>query len=103
MARALLGLGTSAAISAAVDTSHRKWVETGARFGHLTKGIIYGLIGALALQVALDLDPQVSILCAVLFIGVALVFVWRSFYKMRIQSEPEAATGTGSEAAASPH
>jgi len=61
------------------------------------------LFGMLALQVALDLDPQVSILCAVVFIGVALVFVWRSFYKMRIQSEPEAATGTGNAAAASPH
>ena len=61
------------------------------------------LFGMLALQVALDLDPQVSTLCAVLFIGASLFLVWRSFYKMRIQSEPEAATGTGGEAAASPH
>ncbi len=58
------------------------------------------LFGMLALQVALDLDAQVSMVCAALFIGAALVLVWRSFYKMRIQSEPEAATG---EAAAASH
>jgi len=40
--------------------SQRKWVETGARFGHLTKGVIYGLIGALALQVAFGSGGRVA-------------------------------------------
>jgi hypothetical protein len=31
----------------------QNWIETGARFGHFTKGVIYGLIGALALKVAI--------------------------------------------------
>ena len=43
-----------------MDISHRNWVETGARFGHLTKGIIYGLIGALALQVAIGSGGRVA-------------------------------------------
>jgi hypothetical protein len=42
-----------------VDTSKR-WIERGARFGHVTKGILYGLIGALALQVALGAGGQVA-------------------------------------------
>jgi hypothetical protein len=42
-----------------VNTS-RDWVEKGARFGHLTKGILYGLMGALALQVALGIGGQVA-------------------------------------------
>jgi uncharacterized protein DUF1206 len=46
--------------TATVDISHRNWVETGARFGHLTKGIIYGLIGALALQVAIGSGGRVA-------------------------------------------
>lgn len=36
------------------------WLEKGARFGHFTKGIIYGLIGALALQVAIGSGGRVS-------------------------------------------
>lgn len=43
----------------AVDTSKR-WIERGARLGHLTKGILYGLIGALALQVAFGAGGQVA-------------------------------------------
>jgi hypothetical protein len=43
----------------AVDTS-RDWVEKGARFGHFTKGVIYGLIGALSLQVAIGSGGQVA-------------------------------------------
>jgi hypothetical protein len=38
----------------------RNWVETGARFGHFTKGAIYGLIGALALQVAIGSGGRVA-------------------------------------------
>ncbi len=52
------------------------------------------LFGMLAVQVALDLDRGISTLCAIGFIGTCLVFVWRSFYSMRI----EAQHGTSSEA-----
>src|SRR5688500_15588846 len=56
------------------------------------------LFGMLALQVALDLDATVSILCAAVFIGVSLVFMWRSFYKMRIQTDAEPAGAAGATA-----
>jgi hypothetical protein len=42
-----------------VDSSKR-WIEKGARFGHFTKGVLYGLIGALALQVSLGAGGQVA-------------------------------------------
>jgi hypothetical protein len=42
-----------------VETT-RDWIEKGARFGHFTKGILYGLMGALALQVALGTGGQVA-------------------------------------------
>lgn len=42
-----------------METS-REWIEKGARFGHFTKGILYGLMGALALQVALGTGGQVA-------------------------------------------
>jgi Domain of Unknown Function (DUF1206) len=38
----------------------RNWIEKGARFGHFTKGVIYGLIGALALQVAIGSGGRVA-------------------------------------------
>lgn len=36
------------------------WIEKGARFGHFTKGVLYGLIGALALQVSLGTGGEVA-------------------------------------------
>lgn len=42
-----------------METS-RDWIEKGARFGHFTKGILYALMGALALQVALGTGGQVA-------------------------------------------
>ena len=42
-----------------METS-RDWIERGARFGHFTKGILYGLMGALALQVALGTGGRVA-------------------------------------------
>jgi hypothetical protein len=42
-----------------METS-RDWLEKGARFGHFTKGVIYGLIGALSLQVAIGSGGQVA-------------------------------------------
>lgn len=38
----------------------RNWIEKGARFGHFIKGVIYGLIGALALQVAVGSGGEVA-------------------------------------------
>lgn len=38
----------------------RHWLEKGARFGHFTKGVLYGLIGALALQVAIGSGGKVA-------------------------------------------
>lgn len=43
----------------AVNNS-KTWLERGARFGHFTKGVVYGLIGALALQAALGSGGQVG-------------------------------------------
>lgn len=45
-------------------TDHRSeskiWIEKGARAGHIAKGVIYGLIGVLALQAALGVGGQVG-------------------------------------------
>jgi hypothetical protein len=54
----VLAVGTSAARGPSVDNT-RSWLEKGARFGHFTKGVIYGLIGALALQVAIGSGNRV--------------------------------------------
>jgi K(+)-stimulated pyrophosphate-energized sodium pump len=48
------------------------------------------LFGLLALELALELDPQVSRTVGLLFLAVSFVFVWRSFYGMRIEARPEA-------------
>jgi K(+)-stimulated pyrophosphate-energized sodium pump len=45
------------------------------------------LFGLLAVELAITLDPKVSRLLAVLFFLISVVFVWRSFYCMRIKSE----------------
>jgi K(+)-stimulated pyrophosphate-energized sodium pump len=42
------------------------------------------LFGLLAVELAIELPPAVSLGVAVLFFALSLVFVWRSFYKMRI-------------------
>jgi hypothetical protein len=75
-----------------VETS-RDWIEKGARFGHFTKGILYGLMGALALQVALGNGGQVAgsreaarlierqplgaVLLLLMAVGFAAYAVWR--------------------------
>ncbi len=43
-----------------VDYSQKNWIEKGARFGHFIKGVLYGLIGVLALQVAIGSGGQVA-------------------------------------------
>jgi len=50
------------------------------------------LFGLLAVELAIELDPGLKLGLAIIFIGIALLFVYRSFYGMRIQSEQPAAT-----------
>lgn len=38
----------------------RGWIEKGARFGHLIKGVLYGLIGVLSLRVAIGSGGSVA-------------------------------------------
>ncbi|OGS07399.1 MAG: sodium-translocating pyrophosphatase [Elusimicrobia bacterium RIFOXYA12_FULL_51_18] len=45
------------------------------------------LFGLLAVELAITLDPKVSRTLAVVFFLISVVFVWRSFYCMRIKSE----------------
>ena len=40
----------------------------------------------LAVELAIELTRGLSAALAVLFLGIAFVFVWRSFYAMRIES-----------------
>jgi K(+)-stimulated pyrophosphate-energized sodium pump len=51
------------------------------------------LFGLLAVELAVGLEKGTSTALAFLFLAVSMVFVWRSFYKMRIESDeadPEA-------------
>jgi K(+)-stimulated pyrophosphate-energized sodium pump len=57
------------------------------------------LFGLLAVELALGLSRGARVGLFVLFLLVALVFVWRSFYAMRIKSGVKAATGRASAAA----
>ncbi|MCX5792521.1 MAG: sodium-translocating pyrophosphatase [Elusimicrobia bacterium] len=42
------------------------------------------LFGLLAVELAITLDPKVSHMLAAVFFAISVVFVWRSFYAMRI-------------------
>src|SRR5262249_57050305 len=44
------------------------------------------LFGLLAVELAIELDRTTSLVAAVAFFAISLVFVWRSFYAMRIES-----------------
>ena len=44
------------------------------------------LFGLLAVELAITLDPKVSHALAAVFFAISVVFVWRSFYCMRIKS-----------------
>jgi K(+)-stimulated pyrophosphate-energized sodium pump len=57
------------------------------------------LFGLLAVELAIKMDLAWRLGLAALFLAVALVFVYRSFYGMRIESGVKAAEGAG---AASP-
>ena len=45
------------------------------------------LFGLLAVELAITLDPKVSHMLAAVFFAVSVIFVWRSFYCMRIVSD----------------
>jgi K(+)-stimulated pyrophosphate-energized sodium pump len=50
---------------------------------------LFGLLAVeLAVQLTSSQGPQLTRLCAALFFGASLVFVWRSFYAMRIKLAP---------------
>ena len=42
------------------------------------------LFGLLAVELAVTLDPKITHMLAALFFGISVIFVWRSFYSMRI-------------------
>jgi K(+)-stimulated pyrophosphate-energized sodium pump len=60
------------------------------------------LFGLLAVELAIQLSRTVSAVLAVVFLAIAVVFIWRSFYSMRITAEKQAAesprTATGEAA-----
>jgi K(+)-stimulated pyrophosphate-energized sodium pump len=48
------------------------------------------LFGLLAVELAIEMSRQTTTLLAAVFFALSLIFVWRSFYKMRIGAEVEA-------------
>jgi K(+)-stimulated pyrophosphate-energized sodium pump len=58
------------------------------------------LFGLLAVELALRLETGLKLGAFVVFLGVALVFVWRSFYAMRIKTGAQAAAEERPAAAA---
>jgi len=44
------------------------------------------LFGLLAVELAITLDPGLSHMLAAIFFAISMIFVWRSFYGMRITS-----------------
>ena len=61
------------------------------------------LFGLLAVELAQGLERQTSAILAVVFGIATMFFVWRSFYGMRINASPEAASETSAAAEASSH
>src|SRR5213078_4759247 len=49
------------------------------------------LFGLLAVELAIGMSRQTSLILAAVFFALSLVFVWRSFYGMRIGSHTAAA------------
>ncbi len=45
------------------------------------------LFGLLAVELAIEMDKQTTTIMAAVFFAISLVFVWRSFYGMRIPRE----------------
>jgi K(+)-stimulated pyrophosphate-energized sodium pump len=61
------------------------------------------LFGLLAVELAMRVDPMLRAFLFVAFLAVALVFVWRSFYAMRIKSGAKEAVEAAAPAATSAH
>jgi K(+)-stimulated pyrophosphate-energized sodium pump len=57
------------------------------------------LFGLLAVELAITLDPGLSMMLAGIFFVISLVFVWRSFYGMRITHKETATTAKKAEVA----
>jgi K(+)-stimulated pyrophosphate-energized sodium pump len=58
------------------------------------------LFGLLAVELAIEMSRDRTIVLAGLFFAISLIFVWRSFYKMRIEgAEPAAAVHAGARRA----
>ncbi len=49
------------------------------------------LFGLLAVQLAVDMNRTTSLALAGIFLALSMVFVWRSFYRMRIMTGNEGA------------
>lgn len=47
------------------------------------------LFGLLAVELAMQLNRELSVMLAIVFFGLAMTFVWRSFYSMRILQEAQ--------------
>lgn len=45
------------------------------------------LFGLLAVELAIEMDPKVSLICSGIFFALGLVYVYRSFYNMRIPTK----------------
>jgi K(+)-stimulated pyrophosphate-energized sodium pump len=60
------------------------------------------LFGLLAVELALGLERELSAALAAVSLSIALVFVWRSFYKMRIRVDTASPGIAGPEAAPPP-
>jgi K(+)-stimulated pyrophosphate-energized sodium pump len=58
------------------------------------------LFGLLAVELAITMEATARIGLAAIFLAVALVFVWRSFYKMRIETGVKSAEGAATQSAA---
>ncbi len=57
------------------------------------------LFGLLAVELAITLERTTSIVLSAAFFLASLVFVWRSFYGMRIQVSPASTAGAEAKAA----
>jgi K(+)-stimulated pyrophosphate-energized sodium pump len=60
------------------------------------------LFGLLAVELAVGLERELSAALAAVSLSIALVFVWRSFYKMRIRVDTASPGIAGPEAAPPP-
>jgi len=61
------------------------------------------LFGLLAVELAITMDRSVSLMLAGLFFLISLIFVWRSFYRMRITVSESSTVAESKVAAAAQH